>query len=45
MPRKYDEEARAKAVRLVVEHAGDFASLNEALKTAASWRRLLMTDD
>lgn len=35
MPRKYDEETRAKAVRLVVEHAGDYASVNEALKTVA----------
>lgn len=35
MPRKYDEETKAKAVRLVVEHSGDYASVNEALKTVA----------
>jgi transposase-like protein len=33
MPRKYDEGAKAKAVRLVVEPAGDHASENEAIKT------------
>lgn len=35
MPTKYDEETRARAVRLVVDHAGDYASENEAVKTVA----------
>ena len=38
MPRKYDEVTKAKAVRLVVEHAGDYASETEALKTMAGFR-------
>jgi transposase len=35
MPRKYDEQTRAKAVRLVTEHRGDYASEWEAISTVA----------
>jgi transposase len=35
MPKKYDEGTRAKAVRLVTEHAEDYASEWEAIKTVA----------
>ena len=33
MPRKYDEQTRAKAVRLVQDHAQDYASEYEAIKS------------
>src|SRR5688500_16579424 len=35
MPKKYDLETRARAVRLVSEHSGDYASEHEAIKTVA----------
>jgi transposase len=35
MPRMCDADTRAKAIRLVTEHAGDFASEHEAIKTVA----------
>ena len=35
MPRKYDEQTRAKAVRLVHDHVGDYGSEWEAIKTIA----------
>lgn len=36
MPRKYDEKTKARAVRLVVDHAEDYASEYEAITTVAS---------
>lgn len=41
MPRKYDENMRARAVRLVVDHRDDYASEWEAIKTVSG--RLGMT--
>ena len=35
MPKQYDEQTRAKAVRLVQDHRGDYASEYEAIKTIA----------
>ena len=35
MPAKYDKDTRAKAVRLVAEHASDYASEWEAIKTVS----------
>ena len=35
MPSKYDEQTRAKAVRLVHDHRGDYASEWEAIKTVS----------
>lgn len=35
MARKYDEDTKARAVRLVVEHAGDYASEYAAIKMVA----------
>ncbi len=35
MPMRYDEQTKAKAVRLVREHAGDYASEWEAIRTVA----------
>lgn len=35
MPRKFDVETRSKAVRLVRDHAGDYASEYEAIRTIA----------
>ena len=35
MPKKYDEQTRAKAVRLVQEHRDDFGSEYEAIKAIA----------
>jgi transposase len=35
MPSKYDQETRAKAVRLVTEHRDDYASEWEAITTVA----------
>lgn len=35
MPSKYEERARAKAVRLVQDHVGGYASEWEAIKTVA----------
>lgn len=35
MPKQYDTETRAKAVRLVQDHRGDYASEYEAIKTIA----------
>jgi transposase len=35
MPKKYDADTRAKAVRLVREHADDYASEYEAIRTVA----------
>jgi transposase len=36
MPKKFDPEIRAKAIRLVRDHAGDYPSEHEAIKTVAS---------
>lgn len=36
MPRKYDQETRAKAIRLVVDHADDYSSEYEAIKEVAA---------
>ena len=36
MPMKYDSEARARAIRLVREHAGDYPSEYEAIRTVAA---------
>jgi transposase len=36
MPRKYDEETRAKAIRLVREHAEDYPSEYEAIRAAST---------
>lgn len=35
MPKKYDPEIRAKAIRLVRDHAGDYPSEHDAIKTVA----------
>ena len=35
MPRKYDPETKAKAIRLVIEHGGEYASEYEAIRTVA----------
>jgi transposase len=35
MPKQYDAETRAKAVRLVRDHVGDYASEYEAIRTVA----------
>jgi transposase len=35
MPKKYDEQTRAKAVRLVQEHRDDYGSEYEAIKAIA----------
>ena len=35
MPSKYDEQTRTKAVRLVLDHRGDYASEWEAIKTVS----------
>ena len=35
MPSKYDEQTRAKAVRLVQDHRADYASEWEAIKTVS----------
>lgn len=35
MPKKYDADTRAKAIRLVTEHADSYASEWEAIKTVA----------
>jgi transposase len=43
MPRKYDEQTRAKAVRLVTEHCSDYASEWDAITTVAG--RLGMTPE
>jgi transposase len=36
MPSKYDEQTRAKAIRLVTEHRGDYATEWQAITTVAS---------
>jgi len=36
MPKQYDTATRAKAVRLVQDHRGDYASEYEAIKTIAA---------
>ena len=36
MPSRYDEETKARAIRLVREHAEDYASEWEAITTVAS---------
>lgn len=36
MPRKYDEETKAKAIRLVREHAGDYPSEYEAIRAVST---------
>jgi transposase len=36
MPMKYDEKTRARAVRLVVDHADDYSSEWEAIKVVSS---------
>jgi transposase len=43
MPRKYDEQTKVKAVRLVTQHRGDYASEWEAISTVAG--RLGMTPE
>jgi len=35
MPRKYDDDTKTKAIRLVREHAEDYGSEWEAIKTVA----------
>lgn len=35
MPRKYDQDTKTKAIRLVTEHVDDYASEYEAIKTVA----------
>ncbi len=35
MPKQYDEDARARVVRLVQDHRGDYASEYEAIKVVA----------
>ena len=35
MPKQYDSETRAKAIRLVRDHAGDYSSEYEAIRTVA----------
>ena len=35
MPRKYDEQPKSKAVRLLTEHRDDYSSEYEAIKTVA----------
>lgn len=35
MPRKYDEDTKAKVVRLVIEHRDDYPSEWEAITTVA----------
>ncbi len=35
MPKKYDAETRAKAIRLVTEHVDYYASEHEAIQTVA----------
>ncbi len=35
MPKQYDEQTRAKAVRLVLDHRDDYASEYEAIKAVA----------
>jgi transposase len=36
MPKKYDPETRAKAIRLVRDHVGDHASEYDAIRATAS---------
>ena len=36
MPKKYDEQTRAKAVRLVTEHVQDYASEWAAIKAVSA---------
>ena len=36
MPKQYDAQTRAKAVRLVQDHVGDYASEYEAIKANAA---------
>ena len=36
MPRKYDEETKAKAMRLVVDHADDYPSEYDAIRAVAT---------
>jgi transposase len=43
MPGKYDQETKAKAIRLVREHAGDYPSEYAAITAVA--RRLGMTPE
>lgn len=43
MPRKYDEQTRAKAVRLVTEHVGDYDSEWAAIQAVSA--RLGMTSE
>ena len=35
MPKQYDDQTKAKAVRLVQDHVGDYASEYEAIKAVA----------
>jgi hypothetical protein len=37
MPKKYDAETRAKAIRLVQEHAGDYASEYATIVRKQRW--------
>jgi transposase len=43
MPTKYDQDTRAKAVRLVIEHAGDYESEWAAIMAVSG--RLGMTTE
>lgn len=36
MPKKYDPQTRAKAIRLVRDHVGDYASEYDAIRATAS---------
>ena len=35
MPKRYDENTKARAVRLVVDHVEDYSSESEAIRTVA----------
>ena len=37
MPKEYDAETKAKAVRLVQDHREDYASEDEAIRTVVGW--------
>lgn len=36
MPKQYDPETRAKAIRLVRDHVGDYASESDGIRATAS---------
>jgi transposase len=43
MPSRFDKETRAKAVRLVKDHVGDYESEWAAIKARPAMRRCLQT--